>query len=62
MRLVQPGIPGFGPTIVLPDVFNRSNFEYSAFSSLKVEKWQQKNKKKEKKKKRKRRKIVFRLG
>ena len=46
----QPGIPNFSRALPLPDIFNRSNFEYSANSSLKVDSWRRKRKKKERKK------------
>ena len=46
----QPGIPHFSPTLVLPDIFNRSNFEYSALSGLKVDSWRRKRQKKVRKK------------
>ena len=31
------GTPDFSLTLVLSDIFNRSNFEYSAYSDLKVD-------------------------
>ena len=40
----QPGTPDFIPALVLPDIFNHSNFEYSAFSSLKVNSMRRKTK------------------
>ena len=33
----QPGTADFSRTKVLPDIFHLSNFEYSAFSGLKVD-------------------------
>ena len=45
----QPGTPDFIPALVLPNIFNRSNFKFSAFSGLKVHS------------RRRKRKIVFRL-
>ena len=42
----QPGKLSFSRTLVFPDVFNRSNFEYSAFSGLKEDSWKRKRKKK----------------
>ena len=33
----QPGTPDFSRTLVHPDIFNRLNFAYSAFSGLKVD-------------------------
>ena len=38
------GTPDFIPTLVLPDIVNRSNFEYSAFSGLKLDSWRRKKK------------------
>ena len=38
--------PGFSFTPILPDIFNRSNFEYSAFSGLEVDSGRRKRKKK----------------
>ena len=57
----QPGTPNFIPALVLPNIFNCSNFEYSALSNLKVDSRRRKRKKKLEKIQ-KRRKIVFRLG
>ena len=57
MGFSQPGTPNFSRALVLPDIFNRSNVEYSAFSGLKVDyrrrilKKKKKSKKKEKEKK-----------
>ena len=48
-----PGTPNFIPALVLPDIFNRSNFEYRAFSGLKAENRRRKRKKKVRKKKKK---------
>ena len=44
----QRGTPDFIPALVLPDIFNRSNFEYSAFSGLKVDSQRKKSQKKKK--------------
>ena len=52
-EIPQPDTPDFSRTKVLPDMLNRSNFEYRALSGLKVD-----NKKKDAKT----RKIVFKLG
>ena len=43
----QPSSPDFSRTLVLPDIFNRSNFEYSAYSGLKVDSMGRKRKKKQ---------------
>ena len=45
----QPGTPDFSRTLVLPDIFNRLNFAYSAFSGLKVDSRRRIKKKKSKK-------------
>ena len=45
----QLGTPNFCCTKVLPEIFNRSNFKYSAFRGLKV--WEEKEKIKKSKKK-----------
>ena len=42
----QPGTLNFIPALVLPDIFNRLNFEYSAFIGLKVDNREEKEKKK----------------
>ena len=55
----QSGIADFCRTKVLPDIFNRLNFEYSAFSGLKVDSGRRKRKKKVRKKMQKK---VFNLG
>ena len=54
----QTSTPTFSRTKVLPDcdIFNRSNFEYSAFSGLKVDGIGRKRKKKKKQEKRKKKK------
>ena len=57
----QPGTPNFSRAVVLPGIFNRSNFEYSALSDLKINS-QRRIIKKKKSKKEKKRKIVFKLG
>ena len=44
----QPDTPKFSQALVLPDMFNRSNFEYSALSSLEVGSWRKKVSKKKK--------------
>ena len=36
-EISQPGTLDFCYTLVLPDIFNCSNFEYSVFSGLKVD-------------------------
>ena len=41
----QPGVPDLCLTKVLPDIFNRSNFEYRAFSGLKIDRRGRKRKK-----------------
>ena len=46
----QRGTTDFSGTLVLPDLFNRSNFEYSVFSGLKVDSGRRKRKKKVRKK------------
>ena len=56
MEISLPGTPDFSRTLILPDIFNRSNFEHSVFSGLKVEGMGRKRKKKEKAKQEK---IVF---
>ena len=33
----KSGTPDFSRTLVLPDIFNQSNFQYSALSGLKVD-------------------------
>ena len=43
----QPGTLDFCRTKVLPDIFNRSNFTYSAVSGLKVDSGRRKSKKKD---------------
>ena len=50
MESHQPGSPEVSPTLVLPDIFNRSNFEYSAFSGLKVDSRRRRRKKKQNRK------------
>ena len=40
--------PDFSRILLLPDIFNRSNFEYSAFSGLKVDSRRRVRKKKKK--------------
>ena len=50
MEIPQPSSPDFSPTLVLPDIFNRSNFEYNALSGLKVNSIGRKRKKKQSKK------------
>ena len=46
----QHGTHNFSQALVLPDIFNRSNFEYSTFSSLKVDSGRKKKKKEKTKK------------
>ena len=53
--------PQFVPARVLPDIFNRSNFEYSAFSSLKADSWKRR-KKKVRKKMKKQKNSIHSLG
>ena len=36
-EIFQPGTLDFCHTLVLLDIFNRSNFKYSSFSGLKVD-------------------------
>ena len=55
----QPGTPDFIPELVLLDIFNRSNFKYSAFNGLKVDSWRRKKKKSKKKEEKY---VVSRLG
>ena len=50
-RLPQRGTPDFCHPLVLPDIFNRSNFEYNTFSGLKVDSGKRKRKKKKQKSK-----------
>ena len=49
MEISQPGTPNFSRILILPDIFNRSNFEHSVFSGLKVEGMGRKRKKKTRK-------------
>ena len=56
----QPGTLDLVSTLILSDIFNRSNFEYRVFSSLKVESGRRKKKKKERRCKTG--KIVFKVG
>ena len=51
----QPGTPNFIPALAFPDTFNCLNFEYNAFSTLKVDS-QRRIRKKNKKSKKKERK------
>ena len=53
MEISQPGTPDFSRTLILPNIFNWSNFEHSVFSILKVEGMERKRKKKRKNKTRK---------
>ena len=45
----QPGTSDFCRTKALPDIFNRSNLKYSAFSGLKVDSGRRKKKQSKKK-------------
>ena len=54
--------PNIIRALVLPDIFIRSNFKYSAFSSLKVDTRQPEKHKQKQKNVQKRRKVVFKLG
>ena len=49
----QPATPDFIFALVLPDIFNRLNFEYRALSGLKVDSRRRKRKKARKKEKKK---------
>ena len=56
------GNPDFCRTKVFSDVFNHSNFKYSALIGLKVDSMGRKRNKKVRKKKNKKRKRVFKFG
>ena len=43
-EIPQPGSFDFSFTLVLPDTFSRSNFEYSVFNGLKVDSMEKKRK------------------
>ena len=58
----QPGTPDFSRTVVLPGILNRSNFEYSAFSGLKVDSGRRKRKKKKVRKKMQNKENNFQVG
>ena len=60
MEPPQHGIPYFSPTLVLPDIFNRFNFEYSVFSVLKVD--SRRSNKKEKKEREKKEENSIQVG
>ena len=51
----QPGTSNFSRTLILPDIFNRPNFEYRVFSGLKADSLEKKKEEKiaEKKQKKK---------
>ena len=49
-KISHRGIPDFWRDLVLPDVYNRSKFEYCAFSGLKADRLKKKKKKKQQEK------------
>ena len=58
----KPGTPDFSRTLVLPDIFNSSNFEYRAFSGLTVDSGRRKKKKKKVRKQMQNQKNSFQVG
>ena len=62
MGIPQPGIPNFVPALVLPDIFNCSNCEYSTFSGLKVDSQRRKRKREKKGKKKKKNSIRVKVN